>query len=239
MRIAICDDQEYISAQLHRLLAKYQRERDVQIETSYFSLPSLLHSDMQEKPFDLIFMDLEFENNEEDGILWSKKIHQDFPKALILILTGYPHRYKEGYIVRAFRFMTKPIIEDELFEYLDDCLNELQIATQISFFRSGISHKIFLKDILYFQAQSGGSELFTYDNNYYCDESLLQWENTLPPHLFFRCHKKYLVNLGQISSFKNHTVVLKNGVKLSVSRRKWTSLLSAYMKFDIHTKQAF
>lgn len=239
MRIAICDDQEYVSTQLHRLLAKYQNERELDIETSYFSFPSLLYSDMEKQPFDLVFMDLEFENKLEDGILWSKKIHQDFPQTLILILTGYPQRYKEGYIVRAFRFMTKPLIEKELFEYMDDCLNELQIAQQISFFRRGTSHKIFLKDIFYFQAQSGGSELFTYDTSYYCDESLLQWENSLPPHVFFRCHKKYLVNLGQIASLKNHTIMLKSGVKLSVSRRKWTALLAAYMKFDIHTKQNF
>ena len=73
-------------------------------------------------------------------------------------------------------------------------------------------------------------------SSYFCDESLLQWEEKISPNIFFRCHKKYLVNLNSVESIKDHTILLANGEKLPVSRRKWTLLKYAFIKFDITMK---
>jgi len=232
MKIALCDDQKNVSDRLSRLIQQYNEENQLQNELIYFEKPSFLFQYMQEYPIDLIFMDLEFKIPEEDGILWSKKIKQYFPRTIIIILTAYDNRYKEGFEAKAFRFMTKPIVQKELFDYLSVSMEELALTNSLTLIRRGIPHKILIRDIFYFSAQSGGSELWTGTNMYGCEESLLQWEQRLPKTLFFRCHSKYLVNLTHIIKFEHQSLTLSNGEKLPISRRKWKAFQLTYMKFD-------
>lgn len=234
MHIAFCDDHKIISEELNKMITKFNQQNHLEDDLIYFSTPSKLYSYMQTSKIDVVFMDLKFSNTSEDGIEWSKKILKQFPRTIIIILTAYESRYKEGYTARAFRFMTKPIQEKELFENLYACREELQLTQSISLLRHGVPHEIFLKDIFYLSAQSGGSELWTRSNMFSCEKSLLQWEHQLPTTLFFRCHKKYLVNLVHIESFDNRVLTLINGEKIPVSRRKWKAFQIAYMKCDIH-----
>lgn len=232
MKIVLCDDHKIIAEELSLLIEKFDRKNKLHTEFLYFPKPSMLFQYLQKETVDLIFMDLEFCNNSEDGILWLKKIKQQFPKIIVIILTAYEKRYKEGYEARAFRFMTKPIEEKELFDYLQVSQEELQLTKSISLTRRGIPHTIFVRDICYFSAQSGGSELWTRTSMYYCEESLLQWEQQLPDTIFFRCHSKYLVNLAHVTSFEHHVLTLAGGEKIPVSRRKWKAFQLAYMRFD-------
>lgn len=232
MQIALCDDQEIISKELSVLIKKFNQENQFQNDMVYFSKPSKLYEYMQVSPIELIFMDLEFCDASEDGIEWSKKILKKFPHTIIIILTAHEQRYKEGFEARAFRFMTKPIQEKELFDNLRISMEELQLTATVSLMRRGISQNIYIRDICYFAAQSGGSELWTRSDMYYCEESLLQWEQQLPSAAFFRCHHKYLVNLTYVTEFDRQMLTLINGEKIPVSRRKWKAFQIAYMKFD-------
>lgn len=116
------------------------------------------------------------------------------------------------------------------------CLEELNLYQAVRIFCYGNMKTIPIKNILYFAAHAGGSEMKTIDTSYFCEESLLQWEEKTSSCIFFRCNKKYLVNLYSVEQIKNHMVFLNNGEKLPVSRRKWSLLKAAYMKFDITMK---
>lgn len=232
MKIVLCDDHEIVSQEFCRLLRKYDEINGQQNQFLYFRKPSLLFEYIQENPVEIVFMDLEFCDEKEDGILWLKKIKKHFPQIVVIILTAYENRYKEGFEARAFRFMTKPIVEAELFDYLKVSMEELQLTESIAIMRRGIQYNINVRDICYFSAQSGGSELWTRTDMYCCEESLLQWEKKLPTAIFFRCHSKYLVNLIQVTAFENHVLTLVTGEKIPVSRRRWKAFQLAYMKVD-------
>lgn len=235
MRIVLCDDQKPVSEELQVLIHKFYEKNQIQGEFLYFERPSEMFENLKSsegKTPEIIFMDLEFGDEKEDGILWSKKIKSIFPDVIVIILTAYENRYKEGYEARAFRFMTKPIDEKELFEYLRVSMEELQLTESISLAKRGIPHNILIRDIYYVSAQSGGSELWTRNDMYCREESLLQWEQRLPAMLFFRCHSKYLVNLSHVTKFEHQLITLVNGEKIPVSRRKWKAFQLAYMKFD-------
>lgn len=233
MKIAICDDQIILTRELSSALLLYQKERRCSFETIVFSSPDKLFAFMETDPIDLVFMDLEFGDSQLDGIAWSKRIHECFPNTLILILTSFDERYKEGFLVRAFRFMTKPILLQELYDNLDACFDELYLYQNITLMRLGVPHKVKQQDILYLSALKGGSEIWTVNDTFYSDRSLLSWEEQLPANLFFRCHKAYLVNLRHIKCLEHHVVVIKTGEKLPVSRRKWADLKLAFMRYDI------
>lgn len=232
MKIVLCDDQRVVSEELEDLIKKYDEINQQVNEFTYFSKPSELFDYMQKEAVDIIFMDLEFQDISEDGIVWLKKIKKYFPRTIVIILTAYENRYKEGYEARAFRFMTKPIEEKELFEYLQVSMEEFQLTESISIMRRGIPHNILVRDICYLSAQSGGSELWTRTDMFCCEESLLQWEQRLPETVFFRCHSKYLINLAHVIKFENQVLTLVDGEKIPVSRRRWKAFQLAYMKFD-------
>ena len=232
MKIAICDDHKCVADELEQLIRKYKDEDMSKSECAYFPKPSLLFQYMQDEAVDIIFMDLEFEDKSEDGIVWLKKIKSNFPQTVLIILTAFENRYKEGYEARAFRFMTKPIEEKELYNYLYVSIEELQMAEKITFMRRGIAHDIFVRDICYISVQSGRSEVWTINDMYGCEESLVQWERRLPMTVFFRCHSKYIVNLARVTKFDNQFITLVSGEKVPVSRRKWRAFQLAYMKFD-------
>ena len=239
MRIVLCDDQKIVSDELGQLINKFCEKNRIQSEFLYFEKPSIMFKYMETETVDIIFMDLEFCDEAEDGIEWLKRIKRYYPRVVVIILTAYENRYKEGYEVRAFRFMTKPIQEKELFEYLQVGIEELELTKSISLTRRGIPHNILIRDICYLSAQSGGSELWTRTDMYYCEESLLQWEQRLTTTTFFRCHSKYLVNLAHVTKFENQVLTLQNGEKIPVSRRKWKAFQLAYMKFDTKDFRAF
>lgn len=238
IQIAICDDKKITTANLDELLKNYMAERLLDTNIVYFLSPSALYNYMSRNPVDIVFMDLDFGSEEEDGILWSTRIHQDFPNTLVIILTAYANRYKEGFIAKVFRFMTKPFTKEELYENMNACLEELNLYQIISISRHGSTKTIPVKDILYFSAYSGGSILKTAETSYFCEESLRQWEDKTSPSIFFRCNKKYLVNLNSVEQIKSHMIFLINGEKLPVSRRKWSLLKTSYIKFDITMKGA-
>lgn len=232
MRIALCDDQRKVCVELNELLQRYNDEKNIQNKFMYFEKPSELYEYMLENVVDIIFMELDFGDEAEDGILWLKKIHKHFPHTISIILTNDTKRYKEGYEARVFRFMTKPIEEKELYAYLDASLEELQLTQSISLTRRGITYPILVQDVFYLSAHFGGSELWTKSDAFLCEESLLQWENRLPVDMFFRCHSKYVVNLAHITGFDKQMLTLENGEKIPISRRRWKAFQLAYMKFD-------
>ena len=236
MQIVICDDLKSTIQDLEQLLLSYEKENNLDFHISYFTTPSELYPYLKKTPVDVIFMDLDFGMEAEDGILWSTKIHQDFPKTLVLILTAYENRFKEGFVARAFRFMAKPVCKKELYSNLDACREELNLYKTVTLSNPNLTLKVSAKEILYFEARKNGCYIKTEHTIQKNDKSLLHWESQVPPTLFFRCHKKYLVNFHAVKQIRNHMLLLKNGEKIPVSRRKWTLLKIAFMKFDIALK---
>lgn len=238
IRIAICDDKPNSINDLDDYLTNYFSAKATAITLYHYITPTELFASMYKTKYDIVFMDLAFDAEENDGIRWSKRITEQYPDTLIIILTAYEARIKEGYIARAFRFMTKPLILQELEENLDACLRELKSSQTVQIHPHGIDLSIPIRNIIYLEANAGGSILYTSENQYYCMESLLQWEQKLSEGTFFRCHKKYLINLGKIQKLENHTATISvsealNSKKLPVSRRKWTKLREQFMKYDV------
>ena len=80
IQICICDDERNTIKNLEKQILVYAQEKFLDINIVYFSTPSTLYRYMQNNPVNIIFMDLEFGSQSEDGILWSTKIHHEFPQ---------------------------------------------------------------------------------------------------------------------------------------------------------------
>jgi DNA-binding LytR/AlgR family response regulator len=178
----------------------------------------------------IILMDIEMERI--DGIATTGQLHHRNPDTIVILVTSHVRRFKDGYKVNAFRFMTKPIHKDEFTEYMNDAVAEILGRRLITLRREGVDVSINIKSILYISAQQGYTEVWTTKNTYRSENSLIIWEEQLDPKLFFRCHKKHLVNISQIEDLSNR-IKLKNGDIIDVSRRKHAQLREIFMNYNV------
>jgi DNA-binding LytR/AlgR family response regulator len=88
------------------------------------------------------------------------------------------------------------------------------------------------KDILFIKAENGYAIMFVAgkSNAYDCYDSLDELERKMP-HIFFRCHRAYMVNLCKIDSIGNSFIVVGEN-KIPVSREKRLMIVDAFK--DLH-----
>jgi DNA-binding LytR/AlgR family response regulator len=228
MRVAVCDDEKIIRNITVRLLQEYSKLVSIDLEILTFSSgEELLRYD---KELQIVLMDIEMEGI--DGIQTTEKMYHKSPNTIVILLTSHIKRFKDGYKVHAFRFMTKPISKEEFKEYMNDAIAEVLGNKVINLRKDGIDLKLNVKSILYISAQLGYTEIWTAKDTYRSENSLVMWEEQLDPKLFFRCHKKYLVNISQIEDLTMN-IVLKSGEIIEVSRRKYPELREIFMNFNV------
>jgi DNA-binding LytR/AlgR family response regulator len=228
VRIAVCDDDKIIRNITVRLLQEYSKQKSFDFEIVTFASGEELLS--YSKELHIILMDIEMERI--DGIATTGLLHHRNPDLIVILVTSHVRRFKDGYKVNAFRFMTKPIHKDEFTEYLNDAVAEVLGRRVITLRKDGVDVSINMKSILYISAQQGYTEVWTSKNTYRSEISLITWEEQLDPKLFFRCHKKYLVNISQMEDLTNK-IKLKNGDVIEVSRRKHAQLREVFMNYNV------
>lgn len=86
-----------------------------------------------------------------------------------------------------------------------------------------------VSDVLYLEAADDYVKVHTTDGYFLKSKTMAHFEHTLDPHIFCRCHRSFLVNTHYITRIDpyekdGHVAVLKNGVKVFVSRGGYTKL---------------
>jgi DNA-binding LytR/AlgR family response regulator len=94
-------------------------------------------------------------------------------------------------------------------------------------------------DIIYAEADDNYSRVFGLENNVnlLC-MTLDKVHNSIGRNLFFRCHKSFVVNLRRIKQIEKMPMLLimENGAKIPVSRRKKSAFLNLVSEGFISTE---
>ncbi|MBR5619391.1 MAG: response regulator transcription factor [Clostridia bacterium] len=228
MRIALCDDTRAEYETLSALINDYAALHDYDISVSSFASGSVL---LQQDKFDLYFLD--YMMDEMDGITLALELRRKFNGAVtICFLTQYD-RIAERIInerVYADGFLRKPVDPQQLYEKLDQ-FYKMSFFNRLQLKRDGSYDTVYTQDIFFVRAEDKKSLIFFYDR---CEEYpilLTELEKKyLPPELFCRVHRSYLVNMMHIASYDRKTIVMKSGDKVDVSRFK--QFQEAYRRFN-------
>lgn len=189
---------------------------------------------------DLVFLDVEMPQGTGFDLLQQiKEINFQ-----VIFTTAY-----EKYALQAIRFsaldyLLKPIDATELSIALDKArentqkeLSQLKINTLLQNLRQQINtdQKLVLKDkygmqittvkdIIRLEADNNYTRFFIQNQSpILVSKSLKDYENILPKHYFFRCHKSHLVNLDYLLRYDKRdeeVLVLSDKSRVPVSRRK-------------------
>jgi len=229
MKVAICDDNIPFLEEMKEILLKEALVNDVIV----YSNPEQLLGDIKEfDDFDLVFMDLEWEN-ERTGLYWGEEIYKFMPHLPVVFITGYNDKFAQHILltnVNLLGYLTKPVHTDILHRYLvkADALHERIEYLVMNI--QGRTVSVHTKDIVYVESDAHKVTVHTEQDTYTSYEKLSDVKERLSED-FAQCHKSFLVNMNYISVIDSKTLKLKNEIEIPVSRTFSTQLRKEFFEF--------
>lgn len=230
MKIAICDDNLKICAEISNLIRSQISDAEI---FNFHSKGDLLKS---KENFQIYFLDVKGIG----GIDAAKIIRQRqeifcTPKSILIFVTGYSDYMAEAFDVHAFHYILKPLDAEKFSKILSQAVNEIQmIQSQVENFLlikvNGVTKKIFLQDVLFIESQNKKVAIHTTAEIFETYGKMDAYELALGEN-FFRCHRGYLVNFAKISAYTSDTIQLCNGEKIFVSAKKFSDFVKNFLRY--------
>lgn len=230
--IATCDDDLIYLAQIAQYLSELADEQSLRYET-FSNAPDLIAAiEKQNDKFDIILLDINIDT--DNGIEVAKKIRKFNEDLLIIFITSFLEYAPDGYGVKAFRYILKPIDQDIFKAEIRAAIGELDKNKVPSFsvISKGLCKTIPVNDIVYFESSNrkvtikdrSGDEIEFY-------EKLDDIENQEMFVNFIRPHQSFLVNILHINYIEKNarTIILKDNNRIPISRSKIDQVIKKYI----------
>lgn len=226
MKVAVCDNDSVFLKELTDMIDSYIFSRDVMLSVKTFTDYEKLISCADD--FDIFFLDYKMDGI--NGLDFARKLAEKYgDKKRIVFITAYPEIVYEAFEVRAFRFLVKPLEKYKLYRVLDDLFTTTNLNPKITIKTDGETHYLEADDIYYLKVERKNTSFILEKKEIVCHKPMDYFEDYLSGcSAFFRIHRSYMINLKKVKSFKNTYVVMQNGDKVELSRRRYSDFCKRY-----------
>ena len=211
LKCVLIDDEE-----LARTLLKTYIDKTSFLELAgSFESPIDAMETLNKSVIDVVFLDIQMPDLK--GTDFAKMIPSN---TKVIFTTAYSEYALDGFELNALDYLLKPIS----FERFLKAVNKIETKTIIEddnsiTIKSGYDlHKVKLTDILYVQSDSEYVVFYMKDKKIMSYQSLKSLEESLPPSLFMRVHRSYIINKKAATSLVGKDLTI-NDVKIPVSAR--------------------
>lgn len=217
VRIVICDDENSHRTKLRDQINYYSIQKNIDFEVEEFSSPEdLLRSSLR---FDLLFLDI-YLNTEKNGVEYGKILREMGNNSIIVFITSSQEFSIEGYTVGAFRYLVKPISQENITKTMDAFLNKVvHSADKISITSNNSEYYININDIIYIESLSRKRSIYVCDYAVETWETLVSLYSKLPKNVFLYPHKCFIVNINYVKYFNNYQIIMNNGTAITLGRK--------------------
>lgn len=229
MRIAICDDETQIRELLKDKISRYCFTNNIELNLQTFENgEELLKDDFQ--TFDVLFLDVDMPGI--DGLETAKEIRKLNRDMLIIFLTAYSEFVFESFKVDAFRYLVKPVPNQELTETLDAIREKLCAPEEnLSFQFQNERYSIRYSNIIYIEGMRDKIWIYCKDTTYRWRGTLKSLNEMLQEKGFFQVHRSYIINMNKIQKYNSQTVVMESGYKVPISKYRLDDFKEEYIKY--------
>lgn len=228
IRVAICDDIPEIIDSLHTMLDHYFNKKDIRLDIERFDCgEAFLNSQTN---YDIVFMDIYLGkmNGIEIASNYSKLNNSQF----VFITTSIDHAI-EAFTLNATHYLVKPLTQDAVSVAIERCLSRLQLKLSnfIEVKSFGGVIPVSLKNITYIEVFNTLSIIHTKASDIQTYMSLETLFELLGNNHFIRAQRSYIVNMDFIDAFFYDHVILKNKMKITLSRNTRVALKKQYQEY--------
>jgi DNA-binding LytR/AlgR family response regulator len=233
LKIAICDDEKAIVAQIKELVEAISERENLPLQAAgYFDGETLLNDISTGQRFDLLYMDIQMPD--ADGIATVKNIRMLDEDMLIIFVSSYESYCRQLFRLDVFSFIKKPIENDEFARLLCDAAAVIQEKNRPYIFKyKHNEYKIAFKEIVYFESVGRKIKIHLRDgSSEQCNAKLSTIEDELTAACvpFLRIHQSYLVNFRLVKARSKTSIAMIDGSKLPISADRLEAFNKQYGK---------
>ncbi|MGF7050672.1 DNA-binding LytR/AlgR family response regulator [Paenibacillus sp. DS2015] len=234
IRICICDDEQLHSSKLEKIIMDsaglYQNiELDIDIYGSGKSLLEALNTRNEE--YQILFLDIEM--GYLNGIEVAREIRKIDKNMIIIYVTSYDNYTMESFEVSPFRYILKPIQEEQISKVLLHAIDEVTRNNQYLFFKSqNLNYQIKSETILSILSEKGRIiHVITSDDEFSFYGTIKEVEEMVDPSSFIKVNQGTILNLNYIHIISGTDVILTNKENFAISRGQRKIVKDAYNNF--------
>ena len=224
-RVALCEDEavdrNHLAGLCQDLFAVWGVEAEV---VPFPSADALLAAETGGADFDLYLLDIQMAGT--SGLELARQLYSQGVRDRIIFVTGAPGYALEGYDAEPLHYLLKPVDQERLESALRRALERREPRT-VRFQRDGATVSLPLREIRYLESRNHGVVVRLESGDRFFSISLTEAERLVPPGMFQRCHKSYLVNLNRVERATHAGVLLTDGERLPMSRSCYTAFQNA------------
>jgi DNA-binding LytR/AlgR family response regulator len=227
--IAVCDDEPNIREEIAALIKS--RSGDYSFGC-YGSADALLTSG---KSYDIYILDIQMPGM--SGMELAEKIRaaRERPGPVIIFVTALREHMQEAFDVQAYHYLLKPIDKEKFHTVLAGAVAESlrwNKREHIVVKLGGVSHTVSLDDILFVESLRKQVAIHTRTGVLEVYGKIGELAKTLEAsHMFFRCHRCYIVNMDRIAKFSTKALTMINGQEIFLAREKYQGFVKAYAQY--------
>ena len=232
MRIAICEDNREHAEILSGMVNHWAKKEDMQVSIGYNqSAEQFLFCMKDEPPYDLAFLDIQM--SKINGLQLARMIREEDRLIFLVFTTALKKYAPKGYEVSAFRYLIKPLQEDEVFQALSAASQMLEVRKKeaIIVTQSDKSRRVFMDDIYYIEVDNHHIILHLRDETIRFKAKLKELETQFKEPQFCKCHRSYIVNMKYAGRISREGVEIDGKKTLPISKSRWEALNHCYMEY--------
>ncbi len=235
IRIAFCDDDLiYINTALKPLVSQALKRAEIQAEVCFFiDGNGLLKEFREHRDFDIVILDIDMPKL--NGKTLAERLRELNSGFTLAFVTAFSNEAINTIPYSIKAFIPKDVSEDKMLKALvklfKDCSAQYPRYRVFEIIRDRSAELIRLSDddIFYFQNRFEHIYLYTKAEQFLLTErSIKRLEQRYDLTGFCRIHTDLIVNIGKVYEIMKNDIVLTNGMKLPVSRRRRNDLISAF-----------
>ncbi|RDY27741.1 DNA-binding response regulator [Romboutsia weinsteinii] len=229
LKIVVCEDEKEQRELIKEYLKKILDETSLLYEILTFNSGEELLNNYS-NDIDILLLDILMDKL--SGMDTARKIREiDDKNVEIIFTTSLVDYIQEGYEVRAYRYLLKPLRYEDLKKHMISCINEIREKNKyILVDGKSESLRIKVSDITYIEIQKRDMTIHTIKGDYKLKSTMDKVEKDLDNHNFYRCHKSFLVNMEYVDNIKQYVAILENKDEVSISRHRFKDFKVEFLR---------
>lgn len=226
-KIAVCDDEEAVSAQVKELITEWNPSVDV---VCFSSGEALLEN---YQSYEAVFLDIDMAGM--NGIETGKAIRKMDKDTKIVYLTAYRDYVSGAFGVHAFQYLLKPVNKKAIWNVLEEIFRYMKSAEKkiiLDFHTVDGSLCLPVERIYFFEYENRKIRIVTDEEQYYMSDKIGNVAKRMAEFGFSMPHQSFVVNMFHVKNVKNQQIFLDNGMEIPLSQKKqkiWKQELMEYL----------